>query len=101
MTKNINMPAVAVHPGEILQHEFLSPLSLSQTALATHIGVSPRRINEICRGKRAITAETALLLSKALGTTAQFWMNGQALYDLALANKTCSISKIKKIATVR
>ncbi len=101
MMKNTNIPAVAVHPGEILQHEFLAPLGLSQTALAAHIGVSPRRINEICRGKRAISAETALLLSSALGTTPQFWMNGQALYELALANKTCRLPEIKKIAAVR
>ena len=98
MMKNTNIPAVAVHPGEILQHEFLTPLGLSQTALATHIGVSTRRINEICRGKRAVSAETALLLSKALGTTPQFWMNGQSLYELVCANKNSSIGDIKKIA---
>ncbi len=99
--KNMNIPAVAVHPGELLQHEFLDPLGLTQAALAAHIGVSTRRINEICRGRRAISAETALLLSKALGTTPQFWMNGQSLYELACARKNNHLPEVGRISAVR
>ena len=97
----MNIPAVSVHPGELLQHEFLDPLGLTQAALAAHIGVSTRRINEICRGKRAISAETALLLSKALGTTPQFWMNGQSLYELACARKNNHLPEVGRISAVQ
>ena len=74
-----------IHPGEILMEEFLEPLAVSQNRLAVAIGVPPRRINEIVHGKRAITADTALRLAKYFGTTAQFWLNLQACYDLDLA----------------
>ncbi len=73
----------ATSPGEILQEEFLVPLGITQTALAKHIGVTVRRINEIVRGKRSITPETAQLLSAALSTSAEFWMNAQTNYDLS------------------
>ena len=71
------------HPGEILLEEFLTPHSLTQVAFAQHIGVSVQRINEIVRGKRGITPETAWLFAKALGTTPEFWANLQTTYDLA------------------
>lgn len=71
-----------VHPGEVLDQEFLQPMGLSQNALARALDVPPRRINEIVLGKRAITADTALRLAKAFGTSAEFWMNLQASYDL-------------------
>ena len=71
------------HPGEILLEEFLIPLNVTQALLARHIGVSTQRVNELVRGKRGVTAQTAWLLSKALGTTPEFWMNLQAAYDLA------------------
>ncbi len=71
-----------IHPGEILLEEFLTPLGLSQYRLAQDIGVSPRRINEIVHGKRAITANTALRPARYFGTTAQFWLNLQARYGL-------------------
>lgn len=74
---------IPTHPGEILQEEFLTPLGLTQVAFAAHIGVPTQRINELIRGKRGITPETAWLLSKALGTTPEFWTNLQAVYDLA------------------
>ena len=74
---------IPTSPGEILDEEFLKPLGITQTALARHIGVPVRRINEIVRRRRAISPETAQLFSAALGTTAQFWMNAQAAYDLA------------------
>lgn len=75
-----------VHPGEVLLEEFLKPLGLSQNRLALDIGVSPRRINEIVLGKRRVTAETALRLSRYFDTTPQFWLGLQAAYDLDVAS---------------
>ncbi len=74
---------IPTHPGEILAEEFLKPLELTQVALADHIGVPVQRVNEIVRGKRGITAETAWLLSGAFATTPDFWINLQTSYDLA------------------
>jgi addiction module HigA family antidote len=71
-----------VHPGEILLEEFLNPLGLSQSRLARDTSVPPRRINDIVRGLRPITAETALRLARYFGTTERFWLNLQAHYDL-------------------
>jgi len=71
-----------VHPGEILSEEFLKPLKISQYRLAKEISVPPRRINEIVLGKRAVTADTALRLSKYFGLSERFWMNLQARFDL-------------------
>ena len=74
-----------IHPGEILMEEFLDPLKISQNRLAVAIGVPPRRINEIVKGLRGITADTALRLGRHFGTSAQFWLNLQAAYDLRVA----------------
>lgn len=71
-----------VHPGEVLLEDFLKPLGISQYRLAKEMNVYPRKINEIVHGKRAITADTALRLSRFFGTTAELWMNLQTLYDL-------------------
>jgi len=71
-----------IHPGEILLEEFLKPMGISQTKLANTMLVSPRRINEIVLGKRAITADTALRLAKVFGTSVQFWMGLQDEYEL-------------------
>jgi len=71
-----------IHPGEILMEEFLEPLGVSQNRLAVAICVPPRRINEIVHGKRRITADTALRLSRYFGTTDRFWLNLQTRYDL-------------------
>ena len=71
-----------IHPGEILLKEFLEPMGITQYRLAKDITVAPRRINEIVHGKRAITADTALRLSRYFGTTERFWMNLQTRYDL-------------------
>jgi len=71
-----------IHPGEILLEDFLQPMQISQYHLAQAIGVPPRRINEIVHGKRGITADTALRLARYFGTSAAFWMNIQARYDL-------------------
>jgi antitoxin HigA-1 len=71
-----------IHPGEVLKEEFLEPLGISQYRLAKTIGVQPIRIGEICAGRRGITADTALRLSRALGTTPGFWLGLQADYDI-------------------
>jgi antitoxin HigA-1 len=71
-----------VHPGEVLLHEFLEPMGLSQTRLAKGIGVSPRRINEIVLEKRRITADTALRLAKYFNMSADFWLGLQMDFDL-------------------
>ena len=79
MTKKTLLP---IHPGEILREEFLLPMGVSQYRLAKEIGVSPRRINEIVHGKRAISADTALRLSRYFGMSERFWINLQGRYDI-------------------
>ena len=69
-----------VHPGEFLREEFMKPMGLTQYRLAKDISVPPRRINEIFHEKRAITADTALRLSRYFGNSARFWMNLQSRY---------------------
>ncbi len=71
-----------IHPGEILQLEYLEPLGVSQHRLAVAIGVPPRRINEIVHAKRGITANTALRLARYFGTSERFWLNLQNRYEL-------------------
>ena len=91
-----------VHPGEILLEEYLKPLGLSQYRLAKEIHVPPRRINEIVHGKRGISADTALRLSKYFGTTERFWMNLQTRYDLEVEKDRLGNrldSEIRKLAT--
>lgn len=73
-----------IHPGEILLEEFLKPMGISQYRLAKDISVPPRRINEIVQGKRSITADTALRLSRYFGLSDQFWINLQSRYDLEI-----------------
>ena len=73
-----------IHPGEILLEEFLKPMGISQYRLAKDINVPPRRINEIVHGKRAITPDTALRLSRYFGLSERFWINMQARYDLEI-----------------
>ena len=74
-----------IHPGEVLLEDFLQPMDISQYALAKAIGVSPRRINEIVHGDRAITADTDLRLCKFFGLTEGYWLRGQARYDTEIA----------------
>lgn len=71
-----------IHPGEVLMEDFITPLGVTQHKVAVAIGVPPRRINEIVHGKRRITADTALRLSRYFGTTDLFWINLQNRYDL-------------------
>ena len=73
----------STHPGIILLKEFLEPLEVTQKALALHLGIPVKRVNEIVRGKRGVTPETAWLLSEALCTTPEFWLNLQSTYDLS------------------
>jgi addiction module HigA family antidote len=89
---------ISTHPGEILKEEFLDPLEITQVAFAQHIGVSLQRVNEIVRGKRGITPETAWLFSQALGTTPQFWMNLQNSYDLTSKRPGRSVERLVKVA---
>ena len=80
-------PKNPFHPGEILLEEFLEPLGMSQAAFARQIGWTKARLNELIRGKRGVTAEAALDLAEALGTSPKLWMNFQATYDLDKAAK--------------
>lgn len=85
------------HPGEILLEEFLKPLGVTQVAFAEHIGVSVQRINELIRGKRGVTPETAWLLAQALDTTPQFWVNLQTNHDLAANRPRKTIRKLRHV----
>jgi addiction module HigA family antidote len=92
-----------IHPGEILLEEFLKPLSVSQYRLAKDISVPARRINEIVHGKRSITADTALRLSRYFGLSDHFWLNLQARYDIELEkDKLCGrIEKEVKVLAMQ
>jgi antitoxin HigA-1 len=74
-----------IHPGEILSAEFLEPLKISQYRLAKDLSVPPRRVNEIVKGQRSISADTALRLSRYFGTSDRFWLNLQTRFDLEVA----------------
>ena len=78
----------SIHPGEVLAEEFLTPLGITQYRLARSTNMPARRVNEIVKGTRAVTADTALRLARFFGTTAQFWMNLQTRYDLAVSAQT-------------
>lgn len=82
MIKNRMRP---IHPGEILRDEYMVPLGLSANGLARALGVTPARVNEIIRGKRGITGDTALRLARYFRTDAQSWLNLQTAYDLRVA----------------
>jgi antitoxin HigA-1 len=87
-------PHPPVHPGEVLQDEFLTPLGISAYALAASCGVPRTRIERLAREETRVTADTALRLGRYFGTTPQFWMNLQTNYDLALASTAASLRKI-------
>ncbi|MCP9456793.1 MAG: HigA family addiction module antitoxin [Nitrospira sp.] len=76
-----------VHPGEILLEDFITPMGLTRYRVAKQAGMQQRRVDEICAGKRGITADTALRLARLFGTDAAFWMNLQAQYDLEIAER--------------
>ncbi len=91
-----------IHPGEILSEEFLDPMEITQYRLAKDISVPARRINEIVHGKRRISADTALRLSKYFGTSERFWMNLQTRYDLEVEKDRLGSrldDEVRKLAT--
>jgi len=87
-----------IHPGLVLQDE-LEELGVSQSALAAHIGVLPKTINEICRGKRGISVEMAWKLSKALGASPNFWLNLQNNWELSMFDRT-TVALINRVPEV-
>ena len=87
---------IPTHPGEILVEEFLKPLGITQVAFAEHIGVPVQRINELIRAKRGVSPDTAWLLSQALDTTPQFWVNLQTNFDLATNRPKKSVRKLRR-----
>jgi addiction module HigA family antidote len=89
---------VTTHPGEVLKEEFLEPLGVTQVAFAKHLEIPVQRVNEIIRGKRGVTPETAWLFSQALGTTPQFWLNLQNAYDLTNNRPSRTIEPLVKTA---
>ena len=93
-----NLPNI--HPGEILIKDFLKPMEIIQNALARAADVPPRRINEIVLGKRCVTADTAVRLAAALGTSERFWLGLQADHDLEEAHPSLgkAVDRIERIA---
>lgn len=89
---------IPTYPGEILLQEFLKPKGISQTAFAKHVGVPLQRINEIVRGKRGITPDTAWRFAQAFGTTPDFWMNLQTAYDLARGRPATKVERMRQFA---
>jgi addiction module HigA family antidote len=88
---------IQIHPGEVLQEEFLKPLGLSKYRLAKGLSVPPRRVNEIVHGDRAISPDTTLRLARFFGVSAQFWMNLQAHYDLEMAKDALRTRLAKEV----
>ena len=85
--KVANQPVNPFHPGEVLLEDFLTPGKLTQTEFAERLGWTRARLNELIKGKRGITAEAALDLAEVLGTSPRLWMNLQATFELAVAEK--------------
>jgi addiction module HigA family antidote len=97
MNKHIIRDLPPVSPGEVLLEDFLIPMGITRYRLAKDIGVPQRRIDEICAGKRAISADTALRLARFFGTDAQSWMNLQAAYDLERAEEQLAESIVRQV----
>lgn len=104
MTSNLSTTTdrlAPVHPGVFLDEDFLKPLGVTAYRLAQAMQVSPMRISEIVRGKRAITPDTAIRLAKALGTTPEFWLKLQAFYDLEVTRDSvgdAAFAGVRKVA---
>jgi addiction module HigA family antidote len=94
MTKKLLEP---IHPGEILEEEFMRPLGLSANSVARRIDVPVTRISEIVRGKRGITADTALRLARLFGTSSDLWLGLQAEYDLRVAQRDLAGAALRRI----
>jgi addiction module HigA family antidote len=90
-----------VHPGEVLVEEFLKPLALTQVALAKRLGIPFQRVNQICRGRRAVTPDTALRLARLFGTTVELWLNLQLRCDLYAAVNADSARSIASIRPLK
>jgi addiction module HigA family antidote len=88
---------VTTHPGTILLKEYLEPMGLTQKELADHLGIPIQRINEIVRGKRGISPDTAWLLSGAFDTSPEFWLNLQAMHDLSSHRPGKEITPLKAV----
>jgi addiction module HigA family antidote len=86
-----------IHPGEILSEEFLRPLEMSARKFAEAIHVPPNRVTSIMAGERSVTADTALLFSKALSTSPEFWLNLQQAYDLRVAEMNADLTDVKRL----
>ncbi len=86
------------HPGETIKEDYLVPLGMSVNQLAKALGIGAARMNEIVRGERGITADTALRLARYFGTSPEFWLNLQSLYDLRLAERK-ALAKIRREIT--
>lgn len=86
-----------IHPGEILLEDFLEPMGISQYKLSKDISVPPRRINEIVQGKRSISADTALRLSRYFGLSERFWLNLQSRYDLEVEKDKLDVRLAKEV----
>ena len=89
-----------VHPGEVLLQEFLIPWGVSQNQLAKHMDINTSRLNDVIRGRRGITGDTALRLARATNTTPEFWMNLQALFDLEIAKDALGDRLEKEVTPV-
>jgi addiction module HigA family antidote len=87
---------IPTHPGEVLSEEFLKPLAITQVAFARHIRAPVQRVNEIVRGKRGVTPESAWVFAEALGTSPEFWLNLQAAHDLARARPRIHVEPLQK-----
>ena len=87
--------AYSIHPGDILKTEFMEPLGLSSYRLAKELHVSAPRVNDLVRGRRSITADTAMRLGRYFGTSAQLWLGLQMDHDLWVAAKNKSLAKVK------
>jgi addiction module HigA family antidote len=94
--RDTSSPGPAIHPGEILLEEFLKPLEMTQAAAAEALGMSTVRLNELVRGKRGVTADTALRLAQLFKTTPQLWMHMQANFDLKAAMTRRRAMKLAK-----
>jgi addiction module HigA family antidote len=83
---------IATHPGEVLLEDYVKPLGLTQASLAKELGISTNRLNELIKGKRGMTADTALRLARRFETSPEFWMNLQSVYELTEARMAMGVS---------
>jgi addiction module HigA family antidote len=97
MTRRLPTNRPPTHPGEMLLEEYLKPLGVSQTHFASAIGVSYVRLNSIVKGHRAVTPDTALRLERALGASADYWLNLQLVWDLWHAKRSAEARTIRRI----